>query len=72
MEFSVFLIIIEGKNRNPIIQLEAKRVDMVIDNRDLMEVSVSEYPQILHIYLLSGLDAVFTVEAIVNELMVRV
>ena len=54
-QFFIVLVVVEGQNRDAVFQLEAERVDCVVDNDQVFEISVLDYPQILDMHALLSL-----------------
>lgn len=68
----VSFVIIEWNDRNSIINLERKAVDTVIDNDDVLEISVFKDPQVLDVVALGCQTAVLAVETVLDVLLVWV
>jgi hypothetical protein len=66
-KFHVLYILLEWSNRNPVIQLLTKRVDGIIDENDVRERHISEDAQIFDVDVVSRLDALVSVEAVLDQ-----
>lgn len=70
--FFVLLIVIERYDRYAIVHLESEAVCAIIDDHDVREVPTLEYSEILHVVALVRQVAVLSVEAVLNELSIRI
>jgi hypothetical protein len=70
--FLICLIVIEWYDRDSIVDLEGKTVYRVIDDNDVLEVSITKDPHIFHIIAFRCKEAMLSVEPMLNVLMIRV
>lgn len=63
-ELLVILVVVEGQNRQPVLQLVAKRIGRVIHNDNILYVPVHQNPQVLDENALFSLNAVLPEEAV--------
>jgi len=61
--------IIERNDWNAVGELVSKAVHCVVDDDDLRQVAVLQYPEVFDVDVLGGFDAVLAVEAVVNQLL---
>lgn len=70
--FLIGFVIIEWNDRYSIINLERKTVDTIVNDDNVLEVSVFKDPQVLDVVALGGQTAVLAVETMLDELVVWV
>ena len=68
----IFLIIGEIQDWNPVLDLKSERVDQVVDDHDIVQVSVLDDPQVLNVKPIMSLHAVLSMEDSVNGLVLFV
>lgn len=68
----VFLVGVEWNDGDAVVNLKGEGEDWVVDNDQVTEVSVSEYPKVFHVVAFLGLHAVVAVETVLEELVLRV
>lgn len=71
-QFLISLIVVEGDYWDSIVQLVAEGVNSVINDNEVLEVSVDYDPQVLYIDALLCPYAVLSVESILYKLPLRV
>ena len=71
-KFLIFLIVIERNDRYAILELIKVGVCCVIDEKDVLQVTVLEHSKILDVDALLGLPAMASVESVGNEFLLWV
>jgi len=66
-QFLVVWVVIVRNNGHSIVQLEAKRVDRVVHQNHVLQVSVADHAQVLDEYAFVCLEAVLTVQSEVDQ-----
>lgn len=64
----IILILVEGYNWDPIVELVTKRVNCVVHNDKILQLSVRDYPQVFDVYTFFRPDAVISIESVLYEL----
>ena len=67
--FIICLVVIIRNNRNSVVQLVPERVNCIVNYYQILKISVFYYPQIFNVYSFWGLDAVVTIQPMVNKFL---
>ena len=68
----VMLIVNEGNNGHPVLNLEGKGIDGVVDKYKVFQVAVAEYAEILHKIVVLCAETMLAVESELKELLLRI
>lgn len=60
-EFPIIFVILERSDWNSVSKLSTKRVDSIINDNQIFQISTLEDSKILNVYVVSTLDAMLTV-----------
>ena len=71
-QFFVALVVVERYYRYPIIQLVAEGIYGIVYNYEVLKVSVANDSQVLDVDPVLGANAVVAIEAVLDELALRV
>ena len=65
----VLLIIVVGNYRDSVVQLVSKRIHSIIHDYQVFQLSVLDDPEVFDVDSFWGLDAVVSIEAVIDELL---
>ncbi len=71
-KFSIVFVIFERGDWNAVRELGTKAVDCVIYDKEILEVTSLEDTQVLNVYIVIALDAMVSVQSMLNELVLRI
>jgi len=71
-QFFVALVVVERYYRYPVVQLVAEGIDGIVYNYEVLKVSVANDSQVLDVDTVFGANAVVAIEAVLDELALRV
>lgn len=71
-KLSVFFVIFERSDGNPVRKLRAERVNSIVNDDHVLHLPVFEYSQIFDINIVCRLDAVVSVHTVLDQGLVRV
>ena len=71
-QFFVALVVVERYYRYPVVQLVAEGIDGIVYNYEVLKVSVANDSQVLDVDPVFGANTVVAIEAVLDELALRV
>ena len=64
----ILWVLIEGDYGHSVVQLERKGVDRVVDDHDVLQITISKNSQVFDIVALQGLHATIPVQSVLDQL----
>ena len=68
--FFILLVIVEGNDRDAIVNLEGKTVHAIINNHNILEVPASKNTQILHVISFLRQEAMLPIQSMAHVLAI--